>query len=302
MSSGDLKNKNLFKSILKFFASMKLAVFILVSLAALIAVGTIIESKYNAEIAKKLIYDTWMMTFVMSLLATTLTAVMVDRWPWKKRHVPFILAHIGILVIQLGFVLSSRFGLDGSMRFGIGESNRYVTTNETELQIWSSFDGERFTKLMDRVVDFYKNPPGKDSISFDLPEQQKLSIVDYKPFVIPRRDVVGSEETQRGSALRFMVKNDRVNVIEWLVQARKDKIAEHNMGPAQFYLGPLPVNDISQLPLKNAIYFQPKDHDSVDYVLTYKDPQKKPLRGTLKEGQNFETGWMGLVFSVLMLS
>lgn len=284
--------------IIKLFASLKLAVVILTALAILISVGTITESRYNAEIAKKWVYDTWMMTVVMSALAFTLISVMVDRWPWKKRHIPFILAHIGILVLQLGFVLTSKYGLDGTMRFAFGEKSRHVTVNDTDLQIWSSFDGERYTKLFDKTVDFFLRPPTKEKISIDLPDG-RLAVTDYVPFVNPNRRIFSTNQKQRGAALRFLVKNDRVNVSEWLFQTKKNQLANHNMGPAQFFLGPLPVKDIKDLPAQNAIYFEPVDEKTVSYVLTYRDGGRKPLRGQLKEGESFQTGWMGLEFRVL---
>jgi hypothetical protein len=290
--------KRIFKKTVKLFASLKLAVVIIVALAVLISVGTFVEARYNAEIALKLVYDTWMMKVVMSSLAFTLIAVMIDRWPWQKRHVPFILAHIGILVIQVGFVVSGMYGIDGTMRFGFGESNRFVTLPSTELQIWSSFDGERFTKLFDKPVDFFLKPPSEEKISINLPDG-KIEIKDYAPFINPNRRIYISEQKQRGAALRFLVKNDRVNVSEWLFQKRPDQLASHNMGPAQFFLGPLPVKKLSELPAENAIYFQTIDDKTVSYVLTYKDTTKKPLQGKLREGESFQTGWMGLEFKVL---
>lgn len=287
-----------FKRLIKLFASLKLAVVILVSLAILISAGTFTEARYNAEIAKKWVYDTWMMSAVMSALALTLISVMVDRWPWKKRHTSFVLAHVGILLIQLGFVITSEYGIDGTMRFAFGETNRFITVNETELQIWSSFDGERFTKLLDRPVDFLVKPPQEEKISIDLPDG-RISIDDYAPFINPNRRILPTSESQRGAALRFSVKNDRVNVNEWLYQTRKSQPAQHNMGPAQFFLGPLPVKNIKDLPAQNAIYFSPLDSESVAYVLTYKDGARKPLQGKLKEGESFQTGWMGLEFRIL---
>lgn len=279
---------------IKAFSSLKLAVVIIIALAALIAAGTIVEARYNAQIAAKVVYNTWMMYVVMSALSITLISVMVDRWPWKKRHIPFILAHIGILVLLLGAVLTQRFGLDGTMRFGIGESNRFVTVPGTEVQVWSSFDGDRYTKILEKEVDFYVNRPKDHPIQLDLPEGT-FKIQDYNPFVIPSRKISASESPRTGAALRFQVNNGRANINEWLYQKKAGAEDTQKFGLATFVLGKIPAAP----PADNVIYLSPQGKDQVQYLLTYKDAGRKPQKGVLKEGDKFQTGWMGLEFHLL---
>ncbi|HRO68280.1 MAG TPA: cytochrome c biogenesis protein, partial [Pseudobdellovibrionaceae bacterium] len=68
--------------IIRFLASLKLAVVIMIALAIVTAWGTIVESMYDAEAARKTVYDTVWMYAAMGALAVSLIAVMVDRWPW----------------------------------------------------------------------------------------------------------------------------------------------------------------------------------------------------------------------------
>ncbi len=70
------------RRILKFLASLQLAVIIILALGGLTAWGTFVEAQYgDAVAAQKLVYHSPWMYSVMILLATCLTAVMVDRWP-----------------------------------------------------------------------------------------------------------------------------------------------------------------------------------------------------------------------------
>jgi hypothetical protein len=69
---------------------------------------------------------------------------MVDRWPWKKRHIPFLLAHVGIIVTLAGSLITRYWGVDGSMSFGIGEKSRQVTVGEKEIMVLGSFDGQKW--------------------------------------------------------------------------------------------------------------------------------------------------------------
>lgn len=279
-------SKTLLKRINKPLASLKLAVFIILGIAVITAVGTIIEAKYDAYAAKKLVYDTWFMFGIMGLLVVNLTAVMLDRWPWKKRHAAFVLAHIGIIIILLGSLLTFKFGLDGTMRVGIGESNNLVQTAETDIVVYSSFDGDRYTKTLDQEVDFFRQPP-TESKPFVIPSiAGDIRVVDYQKYVLPSRKVVATEGGQAGAGLRFQIQNPNVNVIEWLVQRKPTELATHNFGPAQIHLGEAPVKGRGV----NEIFFTP-GKDVIRYVVFQKDIEKPLKQGTLKEGDVFDPGF-----------
>lgn len=281
------------KKVIKFLASLKLAVVVILALAAVISAGTIVESRLDAQAAAKLVYHTWFMYLTLAVLSIVLIAVMVDRWPWKKRHIPFLLAHVGILVLLLGSWITKEYGLDGSMRFGIGERNRFVTIPQTDVTIWSSFDGDRYTKLIETEVDFFLDSPKDKPFRYPLPEGE-LVINDYEPYVAPSRQFVKSENPKMGSAIRFQLQNPNVNVNDWMFQQRPTQVVTSQFGPAQFTFGEIPII----LPATNSMFLVSKDEDEINYVVTYKDG-KKPLKGSLKEGQSFQTGWMGLEFRLL---
>ncbi len=285
------------KKIVRRLASLKLAVVVILWLGIIIAWGTIVESKYDALTAKKTVYDTFWMYSVMGLLAVVLIAVMVDRWPWKRRHLPFILAHIGILVLLVGSVLTLKYGIDGSMRIDIGGSSRYVNLPETEVSVFTSFDGASYTKLIGQEVDFYSKPPTKeDPIRIPLDEGE-LVVDDFYKYALANRLVVGSVEPKRGSGLRFQMTNGRANVIEWLVQRRPGEIVRHDFGPARVSFGSIPILGQG----RNEIYLQqdPKNPGEIEYALFNNKAIDAFKKGRLKEGETLQTGWMGLEFRVL---
>ena len=86
-------------TLFRFFASLKLAIFLLLTLALAFAVGTFVESAYGAEVAKLLVYDTPWLTVLLLLLALNVAASALDRLPWQKRHVGFVVTHCGILLM-----------------------------------------------------------------------------------------------------------------------------------------------------------------------------------------------------------
>lgn len=286
--------KNLARSINRFFIWPPWQVIIPIVLAIATAVGTIIEARYDMVASQKLVYKTWWMYLILGMMSATLIAVMIDRWPWKKRHIPFLLAHIGILILLLGSVLTYLYGLDGTMRFGIGEKSRFVSLPDTEISVWSSFDGERYSKMLGQDVDFFLDDPAKKPIGIELPEG-KLQIMEYRPYVLASRQIAQSQDARSGAAVRFQLKNAMVNVNEWLFQTRKDAPAQQMFGPATVTLGFIPKEGMG----KNELYIKTKNANEMEYALFYQDSSKKPKKGILKQGDVVDTGWMGLELQIL---
>ncbi len=284
------------KRILKSLASLKLAVSIILSLATIVGVGTFVESNYSdANTAKKLVYDTVWMYSIMGLLAINLIAVMVDRWPWRPRHASFVLAHIGILFLLAGSVLTLRYGIDGSMLINIKDSARNVTLPETELIVYTSFDGSDYRKIFSSDVDFFSSPPRTEKPIRIPIDEGELVVDDFYKYAAANRLVVASQETGRGAGVRFQLTNGRANSIEWLVQRRPGENAQQDFGPARVVLGEIPLISNG----RNEIYVKPVNDEEIEYALFHKETIDAFKKGRLKEGESLQTGWMGLEFRVL---
>ena len=181
------------------------------------------------------------------------------------------------------------------MRVGIGESNNLVQTPETDLVVYTSFDGDRYSKTLEQEVDFFKNPPTEKK-PFIIPSYEgEIRVVDYQKYVLPSRKVVPAEGGKAGAGLRFQLQNANVNVIEWLVQRKPQALATHNFGPAQIHLGAAPEKSRGQ----NEIFLTP-EKDGLRYIVFQKDTDKPLKKGFVKEGDVFDPGFkMSLNFRVL---
>lgn len=284
------------RKFIKPLASLKLAVFIIIAIAFLTAIGTIVEARYDAFAAKKLVYDTpWMMA-IMILLAVNLIAVMVDRWPWKRRHAAFVCAHIGIIILMFGQWVTTEFGLDGTMRVAIGEKGRYVQVAPTDLTVYSSFDGDRYTKTLEQEVDFFLKPPTEEKPFSVATMDGSIDIVKYEKYVIPSKQVVPVEKGNYGAGVRFQIESAFFNVVEWAVQRKQSVPASQNFGPASVHLmDVLPKEGTG----KNEIYFAPSDNETLKYVVFHKDSPHHFAVGLIREGDMFEPGWMGAKVRIL---
>ena len=274
--------------IYKFFISLKLAVFTLTSIALLTAIGTFVESRYNQEMANKLVYHSLWMTTAMLLLAINLTMVLIDRWPWKKRQAGFVLAHMGILTLMLGFLFTKYFGLDGSFRFKEGEKTSAVSVSDMEIKIYSSYDGENFSLVYEELADmFFIKPREKQPYVIDT-AGEKWVVDKYLPFAVGR-EVFKPVSKGGEPAVRFHLEGAQASVVEWMKLGVGEKTLSQSFGPAMISL------------TKDKNYRAKTDKELILFVeeerIFYSLARRKKKR--LSPGKVFSTGWMDFQFRLL---
>ncbi len=272
----------------RLFISLKLAVFILLALAVLTAVGTFIESQYNQEIANKLVYRSLWMTATLLLLAVNLISVLIDRWPWRKRHFPFVLAHIGILTLMLGSLVTRSFGVDGSLRFKEGEKASLVSVSDMEIKIYSSYDGENFSLIHEEPVDMFFIRPTLKKPYVISTAHERFIIKRHFPFAIGRELFQPVSKNGR-PAVRFYLAGSQANMAEWIYLDTGENVASRKFGPAVISL----TKDINYKAQTDKELVLLVEGGGLFYSLSGK--KKQPL----KRGSVFSTGWMDFQFRLL---
>lgn len=301
------------KSFLKHLASLNLAVVVILSLAVVAAVGTIYEARFDTETASALVYQSPWMYLVMGLLMINLTAVMIDRWPWKMHHTGFVLAHIGIIILLIGGLITQKLGIDGSMYFEIGTQSRLVTLNEKQISVYSTFDGNQYTDLIHKDVSFLKKSAKEEPIRIPVMDGA-IEVIDSIPYAQASERVIPSENESDGSALRFQLYNSMVNEIQWMNQSRMGKMTTAEFGPLKLIFGNpgsnnltgantlvlIPPADLNALHQKTKIKKTTKEKPSgLTYIIYKKDSAKPFKQGILHEGEEIELPWMGFKFKSL---
>ena len=281
--------KKIFLKLYRFSSSLKLSVSVFILLGLLTAIGTYFESLLDQETANKLIYHSPLMIGVMGLLVVNLSAVLVDRWPWKARHIPFILAHFGILIMIFGSALTRYFGLDASLRFKEGDTAHEVNLSDREVVLYSSFDGENFTQLYRQAVDFYFKRPSEEKPIAISAGSETFLITSYMPYGLPREDFQASLKGGN-PALRFYLEGEQGRFVEWLFLSSGQKTQIKKLGPAEVVL----TTDPSQFSnsKKNQLILYVKE-DQLFYFLG------RAKHRSLKPGQVFSPGWMDFQFRLL---
>jgi uncharacterized integral membrane protein len=193
VNKGDFAEK-----IFKFLSSLKLAVIVLSGLTLSLIAATTLESLYDTQTAQYFVYQSIPFKLILVFLVINVTAVMISRWPWQNRHIPFLIVHSGIDILLLGSWMTSQLGVDGMMRLEEGKLSRSI-----ELQ-------DNLLVMGDQVYDLAWQPPGvewkakeykidsKNTIIVD----QFLSHADSEVKFVPASPVV----TQSFPAVHLLLK------------------------------------------------------------------------------------------------
>ena len=110
--------------IIQLLGSLQIAVPLLIAIAIVLAWGTIYETAFGTAAVQQFIYGSWWFQGLLGFLAVNLAVAALERVPWKRKHLPFVLAHIGIILILLGGILGGRFGIEGQLIIPEGQAER----------------------------------------------------------------------------------------------------------------------------------------------------------------------------------
>ena len=278
------------QKILKATASLKLAVVVILSLGVISTIGTVVESRYGATTAQQLVYHSPYMYAIVALLCVNLIGVMVNRWPWKRHHTGFILAHTGIIITILGAWVTKEYGIDGSLQISVGQKNRFVILPQPELTISSSFMGTGLETLFRKKVHFLKKPPEKYPLTYKLAGEE-LRVTRYWPYAVPQRRILRSKDPVYGPAVRFQLFNDKISQAHWLLIRPGQGHNEVDLGPAKVILS----DGSYKYTRGNVIVIEPLTVDRLRYKVYSKRRGGFLKQGVARAGDVVNTGWtMGL--------
>jgi hypothetical protein len=120
---------------LSFLSSLRLAVVTMVTLGTVCGYATFYEMRNGTPAVQRDIYQTPWFAFILGLLGLNIFSVMVSRYPWTKHHTGFLIAHVGLLLVLAGSVVSLYRGLDSNMALFEGETSDRVALLEKALQV-----------------------------------------------------------------------------------------------------------------------------------------------------------------------
>lgn len=146
--------------IYKFLASFRFALLLIFFSAGGVALGTFLESKADSHrLAEEWIYHHPVFQILLAGYFLNILLSALSRYPFKKSHIPFLITHLGLLMLISGVFIKSQYGLQGHIQLIEGTA----TNTFTDPKIPAVFIEKRF-------------PAGFKSIPL-----HKLSPLEYYP-------------------------------------------------------------------------------------------------------------------------
>jgi hypothetical protein len=126
------------KSIERLFrwcASVQLAIGLVAALVFSLALGTWLESRAGAAVARAHVYQSVWFRGLLTLLAINVMASALIRYPWKRQQTGFVITHIGIEILLAGSLIGARFGFDAQVHLAPGQSANSVEVEQDRLLV-----------------------------------------------------------------------------------------------------------------------------------------------------------------------
>ena len=120
------------KTIFRFLASLKLAVTLIVLLAAVLAAATFVEAAKGRDYARWYFYTQDWFVALLGMLGVNILAATLIRFPWKLRQFGFVVTHAGLLLLLAGSILTFLFGIDAIISLEEGETSDRITIQDAD--------------------------------------------------------------------------------------------------------------------------------------------------------------------------
>lgn len=120
------------KRIFHFLGSVHFAVTLIAMTALFVIGGTLLESKTESH--KFAAYYTYRHPAFLVLIALFFINILVSalrRWPFKPRHIPFLITHLGLLMILSGTMVKNISGVQGSLLISEGSGSHTLLLPDT---------------------------------------------------------------------------------------------------------------------------------------------------------------------------
>lgn len=144
----------------RFLASYRFALVLIFFSALAVVIGTFLEANADSHgLAEEWIYHHPLFQLFLAGYFINILLSALSRYPFKKNHLPFLITHLGLLMIIAGVFIKNHFGIQGHIQLVEGTATEYLTDNKVPA-----------------VYVERRAPPGFQSIPL-----HKLSTLEYYP-------------------------------------------------------------------------------------------------------------------------
>lgn len=164
------------KTIFHFLGGVYLALSLILLAAIMVVLGTFIESLADSHLlAAQWTYHHPFFTILLGLFFVNILFSALRRWPFKWRHVPFLITHLGLLMVIGGTIIKNKKGLQGHLNLMEGSGSQ---------SIWIPHSHALHIENKEQVVNFPLDITAKQT-SYTPKQFPELSfkVIGYCPHV-----------------------------------------------------------------------------------------------------------------------
>lgn len=144
------------KKLYFFLGSVYFAVGLIAASALFAVLGTFAESwSQSHRFAAQLSYRNPVFLGLLSLFFVNILLSALRRWPFQKKHVPFLITHFGLLMIIAGVMIKNSFGVQGQMGLIEGAASDTLIIPETYVLHVHKRDGNQQFSLQESPLIHY---------------------------------------------------------------------------------------------------------------------------------------------------
>ncbi len=120
------------KRIFHILGGIYFAIFLIAAIALSVMIGTLLEAHTHSHLyAAQWTYHHPLFASLLGLLFINILCAALRRWPFRLRHIPFLLAHLGLLMVIGGTIFKNWYGIQGYMDILEGSANQKILIPHT---------------------------------------------------------------------------------------------------------------------------------------------------------------------------
>lgn len=279
-----IKSQSMWSQVVHALGSLKLAVTLIVTLAAVIAVATILEADHGRVYAQWYVYHSQWFMVLLALLGINILCAALSRFPWKRHHTGFVITHAGLLVLLAGSVQSFVGGIEGQVTLTEGETAAKLIIPQ-QSQLTATWQGQ--PEEAPYYFTFAAGPTTwSESTTLDLGtvDDIRVRVLRYFSHASAKEDWLVDEAGIGGPVVRFKIEGPHNSFNEEQLLVDQDFGDEIFVGPIRMQLrraqSQAMLNDFLKPPTENLgkkglllVYYQDRvKHISVDEYVGKKVP------------------------------
>ncbi|MGL2963404.1 cytochrome c biogenesis protein CcsA [Flavobacterium sp. RSB2_4_14] len=193
------------KKLYSFLFSTRLMAVLFIGFAVAMAAGTFIESKYNTDTARILVYNSWWFEAIMLFFVINFIGNIKRYQLYKKEKWATLLFHLSWIFIIIGAFVTRYISYEGMMPIREGASSNQVFSDKNYLTVF--VDGDYQGNMMRRIFEkpLLLSPVTDNHFSINDKFSDIPFEIEYKNYVLDAKETI--KETPNGNIYLKLVES-----------------------------------------------------------------------------------------------